>query len=141
LIYFDTSFLTPAFKPEATSSLVRRFLAELPETDLSVSHLTRLEFYSAVAREIRMQQLDPVKAQDMESAFDGMIAAAYTVWLPTLDDYDLARRFISRYETGLRGPDALHLAIAANRQATTIYTLDESLIDAGGMLGLPVRGL
>jgi uncharacterized protein len=140
LVYFDTSFLTPVFKLEATSTRVRRFLAELAETDRSISHLTRLEFYSAVAREVRMQQLDPVRAQDMESAFDGMIAAAYTVCLPALDDYDLARRFISRYETGLRAPDALHLAIAANRNATAIYSLDESLIDAGRMLGLPVSG-
>jgi predicted nucleic acid-binding protein len=39
----------------------------------------------------------------------------------------------------LRAPDALHLAIAANRNATAIYTLDAGLRKAGRLMGLPVR--
>ncbi|MBC7637090.1 MAG: hypothetical protein H7251_15980 [Acetobacteraceae bacterium] len=49
---------------------------------------------------------------------------------------------MARPETGLRGGDALHLAIAANRRASAIYSLDKGLVKAGKMLGLPVsRGI
>ena len=57
---------------------------------------------------------------------------------PGGDDFAVARRYLQRLETGLRAPDALHLAIAANRGAKTIYSLDKKLIAAGRILGLPV---
>jgi predicted nucleic acid-binding protein len=38
----------------------------------------------------------------------------------------------------LRAGDALHLAIAANRHAAAIYSLDKRLLRAGEILGLPV---
>jgi uncharacterized protein len=41
--------------------------------------------------------------------------------------------------TGLRAGDALHLAIAANNKARTIYSLDRTFVQAGKILGLPVQ--
>jgi hypothetical protein len=38
----------------------------------------------------------------------------------------------------LRAGDALHLAIAGNRQAAAIYSLDKGLLMAGRLLDLPV---
>lgn len=39
----------------------------------------------------------------------------------------------------VQGGRSAHLAIAANRSASAIYTLDTGLVSAGKMLGLPVR--
>ncbi|MFG1466891.1 type II toxin-antitoxin system VapC family toxin, partial [Xanthobacter sp. DSM 24535] len=55
------------------------------------------------------------------------------------DDYDLAKKFLGTFETGLRAGDALHLAIASNHQAGAIYSLDKVLFKAGKILGLPVN--
>ena len=64
--------------------------------------------------------------------------ASFAVLLPSLGDFVLAKRYLGKFETGLRAPEALHLAIAFNRDATAFYTLDNRLIAAGKILDLPV---
>ena len=56
--YFDTSFLAPLILPEASSELIAAFFEGLPDDDLAVSHWTRVEFASLLAREVRMGGLD-----------------------------------------------------------------------------------
>jgi predicted nucleic acid-binding protein len=68
-----------------------------------------------------------------------LIASTFLTLLPTGADFDLARRFLRNYETGLRSGDALHLAIASNHGAEAIYSLDRGLLRAGRHLGLPVE--
>ena len=58
---------------------------------------------------------------------------------PTAEDFEQSRRFLRRHETGLRSGDALHLAIASNRDARAIYTLDRGFLKAGQILSLPVK--
>jgi hypothetical protein len=53
-------------------------------------------------------------------------------WEFFTDDY------LQHYAISLRAGDALHLAIAGNHGAETIYSLDKSMIKAGKMLGLPM---
>lgn len=52
--YFDTSFLVPLILSEASSEPVSAFVESLAGEDLAVSHWTRLEFASLLAREVRM---------------------------------------------------------------------------------------
>jgi hypothetical protein len=57
-------------------------------------------------------------------------------------DFSLARDYIEGFATGLRGGDAIHLAIAANQGAKKTPTLDIGLLAAGKHLALPVtRGI
>jgi NADP-dependent 3-hydroxy acid dehydrogenase YdfG len=71
-----------------------------------------------------------------------MLGESFAVLLPNVEDFDLARRYLNRFETGLRAGDALHLAIASNHQVAAIYSLDRTLLAAGKMLALPVsRGI
>jgi len=58
VLYFDTSFLAPLILPEATSDKIAAFLRRLPYAELTVSHWTRVEFSSLIAREVRMGRLD-----------------------------------------------------------------------------------
>lgn len=89
-----------------------------------------------------MSVLTPGDAATAIADFESKISPAFSLLPITTPDCELARDFLQRYETGLRAGDALHLAIAANNRAETIYTLDERMLQAGLLLGLPVsRGI
>lgn len=136
--YLDTSFITPLIKQEPTSARVAQFVAGLPSGEIAISHWTRVEFSSVLAREVRMGGLEALAADSAIIQFDAIIAESFTVLLPGPEAFDLARQYLARYESGLRGGDALHLAIASTHRATAIYSLDKVLIKAGTLFGLPV---
>ena len=135
--YFDTSFLVPLILPEATSDPITGFFDDLPADDLAVSHWTRVEFASLLAREVRMRNLDAAAGYAASSRFESMVEESFVVLLPNRGDFDQARDWLNKFETGLRAGDALHLAIARNRGAQAIYSLDKVMIAAGKALGLP----
>jgi len=112
-------------------------LEALPGDDLAVSHWTRVEFASLLAREVRMGGLDAGTAREAGSQFETMIGESFVVLLPNRDDFDPAKEWLGIFDTGLRAGDAVHLAIAGDRGGDAIYTLDELMIAAGKTLGLP----
>jgi uncharacterized protein len=131
VLYFDTSFLAPLILPEATSDKIAAFLRRLPAAELTVSHWTRVEFSSLIAREVRMGGLDVQAAARADARFEAIL-------LPDAEDFGLAKRYLGRFETGLGAGDALHLAVADNHRAAVIYSLDKTLLKAGKILDLPV---
>jgi len=139
MLYFDTSFLAPLILPEATSEKVSAFVRALNGDQLTVSHWTRVEFSSLLAREVRMGGLDGHAAVQAGARFESMLNVSFFVILPNSDDYSLTRQYLGKFDTGLRAGDAFHLAIASNNGARAIYTLDKGLIKAGKILGLPVK--
>jgi predicted nucleic acid-binding protein len=138
VLYFDTSFLVPLILPEATSDSIAEFVRGLSPKQLTVSHWTRVEFSSLIAREVRIGGLDVQTAMRADARFEAMVDESFSVLLPNADDFGLAKRYLGRFETGLRAGDALHLAIADNHRAEVIYSLDRTLLDAGKILNLPV---
>jgi len=138
VIYFDTSFLAPLVLPESTSDKIAAFVRRLPVEELTVSHWTRVEFSSLIARDVRMSVLDAAAGARADARFEAMVDASFAVLLPNADDFGLAKRYLGKFNTGLRAGDALHLAIAGNRQAAAIYSLDKGLLMAGRLLDLPV---
>jgi predicted nucleic acid-binding protein len=138
VLYFDTSFLAPLILPEATSEPIAAFFGSLSAEELAASHWTRVEFSSLIARQVRIGGLDAAAAMRADARFEAMVEDSFLVLLPSADDFALAKHYLGRFETGLRAGDALHLAIAGNHHAAAIYTLDRTLLKAGGMLQLPV---
>ncbi|MFN3075996.1 MAG: type II toxin-antitoxin system VapC family toxin [Alphaproteobacteria bacterium] len=138
MLYFDTSFLVPLILPEATSDTIAELVRGLPADQFTVSHWTRVEFSSLIAREVRMGGLGAQAAAQADARFEAMVDESFAVILPNADDFDLAKEYLSNPETGLRAGDALHLAIARNHRAETIFSLDKTLLKAGSVLGLPV---
>ena len=138
MLYFDTSILAPLFLQESSSAKVERFVAGLPAGELAVSHWTRVEFSSLLAREVRMGALDSPAARDADTQFETVVTESFVVWLPNADDYSRAKEYLGNHDTGLRAWDALHLAIAKNHRAEAIYSLDKTLRNAGSALGLPI---
>jgi predicted nucleic acid-binding protein len=138
VLYFDTSFLAPLVLPESTSEKIAAFVRRLPVEELTVSHWTRVEFSSLIARDVRMSVLDAAAGARADARFEAMVDASFAVLLPNADDFGLAKRYLGKFNTGLRAGDALHLAIAGNRQAEAIYSLDKGPLMAGRLLDLPV---
>ena len=138
MLYFDTSFLAPLILQESTSAKVEKFMAGLPAGDLAISHWTRVEFSSLLAREVRMGGLDGQAARHADAQFETIVTESFVVLLPNADDFNLAKEYLGNHETGLRAGDALHLAIARNHRAEAIYSLDKTLLKARKVLGLPV---
>jgi uncharacterized protein len=138
VLYFDTSFLAPLILPEATSDKIAALIRRLPAPEFVVSHWTRVEFSSLIAREVRMGGLDALAAARADARFEAMLDESFSVLLPNADDFALAKRYLAQFETGLRAGDALHLAVASNHRAAMIYSLDKTLLKAGKILDLPV---
>lgn len=139
MIYLDTSFLTPLFRQEAASGKVEAFLATRPPESLAISQWTRVEFASVIAREVRMKALGEAPARELIEAFDALSDNSFHVLIPAAADFDLARDFVSAFATKLRGPDALHLAIARNNGVNEVLTLDDSLLFAARSLKIKAR--
>lgn len=143
MFYFDTSFLIPLLLPEETSGQVEDFLHRLPAgTDLVVSHWTRVELASVLARLVRMGELRSDVALLCGKRFSTLLGENLRVVLPGVADFDLCWDFLARFNNSLRAGDALHLAIAANLAVEAIFTLDNGMLKEGKSLGLPVdRGI
>lgn len=134
MLYFDTRFLAPLILEEATSAKIEAFFAKLPVGELYVSHWTRVEFASLIAREVRMGGFAESDALLAIAQFDELVTDSFQIVAPGVADYELAKATIQHFATKLRAGDALHLAIASNNGAKTLYTLDEGLLNAAKLM-------
>ena len=139
MIYLDTSFLVPVFRLELSSAAVIRYMSALPADGFAISLWTRVEFASMVARDVRMGHTDAMSGRQQIDEFGRMQDESLEVWPVAAADLDLAHAFICDFSTKLRGPDALHLAIAKNRGADYVLTLDEGMLFAAKKLRLKAR--
>jgi predicted nucleic acid-binding protein len=130
MVYLDTSFLTPLFRAEETSAAIETFIRRLPPSEPAISHWTRVEFSSLLARDVRMGVLASAGAEQIDAQFETSVGRSFHVLTPDIADFDLAKRYLRIFDSGLRGSDALHLAIAHNNGATAIYTLDKTMLKA-----------
>jgi predicted nucleic acid-binding protein len=139
MIYLDTSFMAPLFREEAVSAKVAAFLSRQADGTLATSKWAAVEFASLVAREVRMGALTADQGRRLLAEFDSMAATSLVVLVPGGSDFDLAQEYIANFATQLRGPDALHLAVAHNNRADFIATLDDGMLSAAKRLKIPAR--
>lgn len=139
MIYLDTSFLTPLFRDEATSAKVANFLSRQAAGTLAVSKWASVEFASLTSRDVRMGALTAAQGRRLIAEFDSMIAASLVVLTPSANDFDLAQKYVSNFATQLRGPDALHLAVAHNNAVEFVATLDIGMLSAAKKLKIAAR--
>jgi len=139
MIYLDTSFLTPLFREEATSAKVADFLSRQAAGALAVSKWAAVEFASLTSRDVRMGALTAGQGRRLLAEFDSMVATSLVVLIPGANDFDLAQEYVANFATQLRGPDALHLAVAHNNRVEFIATLDDGMLSAAKKLKIPAR--
>ena len=139
MIYLDTSFLTPLFREEATSRKVANFLSRQAVGTLAVSKWAAVEFASLTSRDVRMGALTAGQGRRLRAEFDSLAAASLVVLIPSGNDFDLAQEYVANFATQLRGPDALHFAVAHNNGVEFIATLDDGMLSAAKKLKIPAR--
>ena len=129
MLYFDTSFLLPYFTTEASSTAVEAFFGRHDVDSFAISQWTATEFHSAISFKVRSGQLAAGMQDAILERFATARADSFLVVLPTAADFDLASSLLRDWKSGLRSGDALHLAIARNRDATLV-TLDKMMLKA-----------
>jgi uncharacterized protein len=139
MIYLDTSFLTPLFREEATSAKVAAFLSRQAAGTLAVSKWASVEFASLTSRDVRMNTLTASQGKRLIAEFESMVAASLVVLIPSAKDFDLAQEYVAHFATQLRGPDALHLAVAHNNKMEFVATLDNGMLAAAKRLKIPAK--
>ncbi len=108
---------------------------------LETSELTLVEVASALARWVRLGELDEAHALAIERALDGDVdAGRFAVHPLTPPHTRLTRRWLLGRRATLRTLDALHLACAAQLEARLV-TLDRALAREAAALGIEVLDL
>ena len=138
MVYLDTSFVAPLVIAENSSDAVEALVLKVKHGELTTSMWTQVELYSLVSRKVRMGELSDAQADAVRRRFDRVLAESFDILAPTAADFATAARYLEMRKTGLRAGDALHLAVAVNRRARRILTLDHGFLAAGKLLKLPV---
>ena len=139
MIYLDTSFLTPLFREEAASAKVADFLSRQAAGTLAVSKWASVEFASLTSRDVRMGTLTASQGRKLIAEFDSIIAISLVLLIPGARAFDLAREYVAYFATQLRGPDALHLAVAHSNGVEFVATLDSGMLAAAKKLKIPAK--
>jgi uncharacterized protein len=138
MIYLDTCFIAPLVIAEDSSNTVETQVMKVKPGELATGMWTQVELASLIARKLRMGELSAAEAEEIRRKFTQILAEFFQILMPTATDFATAAKFLEIPKTGLRAGDAFHLAIAANRGAKKIYTLDQGFIKAGKLFKLPV---
>jgi predicted nucleic acid-binding protein len=109
----------PVYVPEPlTEHALRRFT---DDPDIVVSRLTELEFYSALARKLRMGDMQRLHTLQVANTFARHLGSGiYATLQITNGVFTIAHDFLQTFSTAIRTLDAIHLACCASLQVTLV---------------------
>ena len=138
--YYDTSALLPYYREETLSKMVQDILISL-QPPVIICDLTKIEFASALARWIRMDEISEAQANLVENTFAKDIGSGLFL-CKTLNTshYRQAEKWLYSRKTAIRTLDALHLACCWHVDAEMI-TCDNVLYQSARILGVRARFL
>jgi uncharacterized protein len=133
--YLDTSVIVPLFLADAFSEQADILFAQ--QSMITIADWAVVEVSSVVARQTRIGAIDTQTAKTVLSNFDTWRTGAASGAETLSSDMVLATKWVRDFDLGLRGPDALHLAIAS-RLNLKLLTFDMRMKAAAKGLGLEV---
>jgi predicted nucleic acid-binding protein len=134
MYYLDTSVLVAFYLPEPMNSKVQKLCSGLDV--IAISGLSEVEFHSALARRIRMNELTKGDALKVVSQFKVHVDGGfYRMIAIEQRDYLLARDWLATFHTPLRTLDALHLA-AAFSNGLAVVTADKLFAESARHFGV-----
>lgn len=135
--YLDTSLLGSYYTPEPLSETVTH--AIVAADDLMISPMVELELYSLVSLKVRTRELSRPAGQKALAQFRTHLNGGYYGIVEIGPrQYDIARTWMSGFDTPLRTVDALHLACAFVH-GQPLWTSDKPLAQAAKTLGVEHR--
>lgn len=137
-LYLDTSVIIPLILPDALVGRAESFRARARDV-LIVSDYAGLEFSSAVSRRVRARELSGEDGAKALEVFDLWRVHRARGTLIESGDVARAETYVRLVDVTLRGPDAIHIAIA-QRLGATLVTFDRRMAAAARTLGLTVAG-
>ena len=137
MIYLDTSIIVPVYCTEPLSDRVDELLRR--ESDVAISDLIEVEFYSALSQKVRRRDLTLDEVQQIADDFrSDLNLGMYRRLNVDSVHYQQARNWIGQFSTVLRTLDALHLSIGHVYQMRVV-TGDIGLAKSGQVLGVDVE--
>ncbi|MEC4983842.1 MAG: type II toxin-antitoxin system VapC family toxin [Oscillatoria sp. PMC 1068.18] len=137
MIYCDTSVIAPFYWAEALSDTVEELMRT--ETERGLSQLVEVKLFSALSRRVRMKEISQEDARAIATRFQTHLDSNFYTRIPLeLVHYQLARDWISRFDTSVRTLDALHLACASFNNLCLV-TADDALARSAEALGVEVQ--
>jgi predicted nucleic acid-binding protein len=125
-VYFDASFLVSLYSPDVHSQTAIRTMRSV--TDASwISTFAEFEFLNSLALRVFRKQDPPVEYQSAVAAFEQDMRNGVFQLKALPETVFIRARQLSRQTTlhmGTRASDLLHVAIALEMGAETIYTFD-----------------
>lgn len=123
MIYVDTSVWVALLTQEAGTPRVEQWFAQVAESLVSADWALT-EFHSAIAIKTRTGQLTADQARGALALF-GQLGTGGLRWIAvSRTAFRAAAALVDDHQQGLRGADALHLAVAQELGLTRFATLD-----------------
>lgn len=138
IYYIDTSALLPYYREEPVSGKIQDFFTSLIPP-VCISDLTKVEFASALARWVRMDELSDAQADLVRDTFAKDINKGLFLNKKILSIHcTQAERWLVRRKTALRTLDALHMACCWD-SAAILVTCDRVMHQSAEVFGIDSR--
>lgn len=132
MFYVDTSVLIAAVSDETHSEAARNWMQARDAGEMSISQWTITEFSAALSIKQRAGDISRAQRSIAQNAFSRWLKDVFRVLDVGQTDFLDAARMAEQAQAGLCSGDALHAAIAFNRDLT-LCTLDKGLLKAGSI--------
>jgi predicted nucleic acid-binding protein len=138
MIYADTSVWVALLTQETGTSQVEQWFGSNSEPLVSADW-TLTEFHSAIAIKTRTGQMSADQAGEVLAFFERLCAGGLTLIPVSRAAYRTAAELVDDYRQGLRGADALHIAVAQELDLQRFATLDRNQAVNAQRLGLTLE--
>ena len=138
MVYVDTSVWVALLTAEAATARVDQWFGQVAEPLVSADW-TLTEFHSAIAIKARTGQLTADQADEVRALFAQLCAGGLTLIPVSRAAYRAAAALVDDVEQGLRGADALHIAVAQELGLQRLATLDRNQAANAQRLGLTLE--
>jgi predicted nucleic acid-binding protein len=132
--YLDASVIVPLFLADPFTARAEALL-RTPHLALIVADWAVLEVSNVISRRVRIQALKRQDALTVLANFDLWRGRSAADAETTRGDVGAATQFVRRLDLVLRGPDAIHIAIAQRLEAS-LFTFDQRMATAAAAIGL-----
>lgn len=130
MLYLDTSLVVTLLTSEDETARTQSWMRQHSDETFTISDWVVTEFSAALSMKWKLQVISDDVRRKTQAWFNRLAVETFECLPVSSEHFQVATRFAERSNTGLRGGDALHLAMAAAVSAT-LCTRDKGLAKAG----------